>query len=116
MAVRRVSHHEGPPAGSGAPESGPVWARVFGLMLLGGFSILVISLPGLADEDQQAGPGAWFYLVLAVIVAGLMSRTYVIVRRSSVPKHWALLIAFLAVPASYILAIALVFGLAVVVQ
>jgi hypothetical protein len=111
-----MSHPESSTAGTVPPENRMLWRRVFGLMLLAGSSVLVISLPSLANEDQQARPSAWFYCVLALIVAGLMSRTYILVRRSGFSKPGALSIAVVAVPASYVLAIALFFGLAAVLS
>ncbi len=94
------------PTASPRPANGrPLWLRILGLTILGGVLLLVISLPGLASDDQQTQPGAWWYVALALIIATVMSRTYVIVRRSASSKPRALVIAIAVVPASYIAAI-----------
>jgi uncharacterized membrane-anchored protein len=82
-----------------------LWLRVFGLVLLGGFLLLVISLPALASENPESSPGLAWYVVLAVVVAAVTSRTYVVVRRSAASKRRALLVAVAAVPGSYCVAV-----------
>jgi hypothetical protein len=83
--------------------------RVLGLVVLGGVLLLVISLPGLANEDQQSRPGLGVYVVLALVLAGVTSRTYVVVRRSGVAKLRALLVAIAVVPGSYCVAVLIFF-------
>lgn len=81
-----------------------LWLRVLGLTVLGGVLLLVISLPGLANEDQSSHPSLGVYIALALVVAAVMSRIYVVVRRSGPSKRRALLIALAAVPGSYCVA------------
>jgi hypothetical protein len=95
-----------PSTGRPSPaKSRLLWLRILGMVVLGGISLLVISLPGLASDDQQTSPGVWWYVALASIVAAVTMRTYVLVRRSASSKPRALLIALTVVPASYIVAI-----------
>lgn len=86
-----------------------LWLRVLGLVVLGGVLLLVISLPGWASEDQQSGPGLGVYVILALVLAGVTSRTYVVVRRSGVAKRRALLVAVAVVPGSYCAAVLIFF-------
>jgi uncharacterized membrane-anchored protein len=82
-----------------------LWLHVLGLVVLGGVLLLVISLPGLASDDQQSRPGLGLYVVLVLVVAAVTSRTYVLVRRSDASKRRALLIALAVVPGSYCMAV-----------
>ena len=89
-----------------APDrSGRVWLRVLGLVVLGGFLLFVISLPGFANEDQSSSPGLGLYAVLAFVIAAVTSRTYVVVRRSGASKRLALLAALAVVPGSGCMAV-----------
>jgi hypothetical protein len=81
-----------------------LWLRVLGLVILGGVLLLVISLPGLANEDQSSHPSLGVYIVLALVLAAVMSRIYVVVRRSGASGRRALLIALAVVPGSYFVA------------
>jgi hypothetical protein len=78
-----------------------VWLRVLGLVVLGSVLLLVISLPGLASEDQLSGPGVGWFVALAVVVVALVACTYVVVRHSLLSRRPAALIAVAVVPASY---------------
>jgi hypothetical protein len=78
---------------------------VLGWVVLGGVLLFVISLPGLANEDQSSSPGLGLYAVLALVVAAVTSRTYVVVRRSGPSKRRALLVALAVVPGSYCVAV-----------
>jgi hypothetical protein len=79
--------------------------RVGGLVVLGGLLLLVISLPALASESPESSPGLGWYVICAVVVAGVMSRAYVVVRRSGAPKRRALFVAAAVVPTSYCAAV-----------
>jgi hypothetical protein len=81
-----------------------LWLRVLGLVVLGGVLLLVISLPGFANENQQQ-PGLGVYVVMALVLAGVISRTYVVVRRSGVAKRRAMLVSAAVVPGSYCAAV-----------
>jgi hypothetical protein len=83
--------------------------RVLGLVVLGGVLFLVVCLPGLANEDQQSSPGLGVYAVLALILASVASRTYVVIRRSGAAKRRALLVAVAVVPGSYCIAVLIFF-------
>lgn len=85
-----------------APDgSRRLWLHVMGLIVLGGFLLLVISFPGLANEDQSSSPGLGLYAVLALVVTAITSRAYVVVRRSGASKRRALLVALAVVPGSF---------------
>ena len=71
--------------------------------------MLVISLPGLANEDQSSRPSLGLDVVLVLVLAGVTSRTYVIVRRSGVAKLRALLVSIAVVPGSYCMAVLIFF-------
>jgi hypothetical protein len=68
LEIRTTAHAPG--------RSRWLWLRVLGLVVLGGVLLLVISLPGLANEDQQSRPGLGLYVVLVLVVAAVTSRTY----------------------------------------
>jgi hypothetical protein len=86
-----------------------LWLRVLGLVVLGGVLLLVISLPGLANEDQSSRPSLGLYLVLALVLAGVTSRAYVVLRCSGVAKLRALLVSVAVVPGSYCMAVLIFF-------
>ena len=92
-----------------APGGSRLWLRVLGLVVLGGVLLLVISLPGLANEDQSSRPSLGLDVVLVLVLAGVTSRTYVIVRRSGVAKLRALLVSIAVVPGSYCMAVLIFF-------
>jgi len=47
-------------------------------------------------------------VALALVIAAVMSRTYVLVRRAAFSKHQALLVAIAVIPASYVVAVAVI--------
>ncbi len=85
-----------------------IWLRVLGLVVLGSVLLLVISLPSLASEDQQSGPGVGWFVALAVVIAAVVSCTYVVVRRSVSSRRRAVLIAIAVVPAFYAFAVLII--------
>jgi hypothetical protein len=88
-----------------------LWFRVLRLTLFGGVLILLISIPGLANEDQTASPGLLSYAGLVLVFAGIAARTYLIARRFGVARSHAVLIALGALPVSFGLALLLVWGI-----
>jgi hypothetical protein len=47
-------------------------------------------------------------VALVVVIAAVMSRTYVLLRRSAFSKRWACVIAVAVIPASYVLAVSVI--------
>lgn len=82
-----------------------LWLRVLGMVVLGAFLLLLVSLPGLASDQGQWSPGLAWYLMLAAVLAAVMSRTYVLVRRSAVSRLRAVLVSVAVILGSYCAAI-----------
>lgn len=88
-----------------------LWLRVAGLTLLGGVLILIISIPGLASEDQSTSPGIAGFAAAALVFVGVAARVYVVLRRAAVPPRRALLVALAALPTAFAIALLLVWGI-----
>lgn len=74
--------------------------RVLGWAILGGFLLIVISLPLLADESNSPAP-VGYYIAIVVLFAAVASRIYVILRRAAVSRTNALVVAVMAIPGIY---------------
>jgi hypothetical protein len=92
-----------------------LWLRLLGLVVPGGIALLVISLPGLASDDQLSGPSVGSFVALAVVILAVASCAYFVVRRSVSSRRRAVLIAIAVVPLPYAVAV-LVFWLIVTVS
>ncbi|GEM_PF-2510887 len=84
-----------------------LWLRVSGLAIAGGVLLLIVSLPEFANEEQNTGPGVGWFVIAGVVVLGVMSATYILMRRSAFSRPHAFLVAAAMLPASYITAVAL---------
>lgn len=86
-----------------------LWMRVLGMVLLGALGLFLLSLPALASDESQWRPSLAWYLLLALTLAGVTARSYVLVRRSGASKMCALAVAVAVVPGSYCAAVLLFF-------
>lgn len=78
-----------------------LWLQMLGVVSLGGFLLLVISLR-LDSEDQSPAPRGT-YLIWALLHVAVALCTYLVVRRST-SKEVAVLAALLALPACWVVA------------